>query len=769
MARALLSVVMAATLVFGAVPATAFAVDGNQSPAASEEVLTASSSGQPTISDVFTDVPEDQWYAFDGWVSYVKGFGLMNGLQDDKGNETGLFDPEGNVLRAQVAVVLWRMAGSPTGGKEDFTDVAKGDYFYDAVVWAVNEGITTGRDDADGNPTGLFDPLASVTREELSAFIMRYAASTGFDTSSQADLGIFPDESDISDWARTFFSWCVYEGIITGVDLDSGPDYAKPQNTATRAQLAKIITVLHRDVLDARPGTTVDYAEGVIDASAAAQATKAEFNDNSVELTVQNVPSAVGVGDIVMIGSSEALPFGAAVKVASISRSGNTATITGTRPEYTEIYDDIVIDEEISIAGAQPASTEADQDIAVLGLDPYRFDYTLDLGDGNSVTFTGAVRNIQGHAYAIPPLTLGAPSYADIDFSADIYVSASGTVQSLPSDMRKIQVLSVPVPFASVPGAGVYVNVYLTFSVTGKVTASLTCAVTADVDKSWWKPMTATGNARVVDSNFEVAAQGRSGLKAETALQVAGWPLISPSIEAGLAAEASVKSHITKPFVCTDVTGWVYLTVMATLVEDISDGEWGIKEDLWTKKDSPFKLPLLHFEDGSRVPQCTWKDTFDIFSSIPSSYNHTSGVGGWATELTVKPEGRIAGSFQDIDMGSRTIYHCKFTGFFSKPQKISDTHYVMTVEKLSFAEEPGTVTYKDGVRYEASRPAGISEGQEFHLYLKGESMSNLPEDVIWAGSTIGQWTQSDQTLNKTIFVGKDSDSFYSLFYSLPNS
>ncbi len=191
----------------------------------------------------FDDVAADAWYA--EFTEYVHEQGLMSGYKY-RDELTGIFGPEDAVTRAQVATVLARHAQGDEGqgtGKV-FSDVPADAWYAGAVEWCQKQGIVTG-DMVDGKPVGTFRPDAQVKREELAAMVFRYASQCG-EQAETSDVGGFPDAADISDFALEALGWCYTRGIITG-HSDSG--LLKPKDSATRAQLAKILTVLVRDVL----------------------------------------------------------------------------------------------------------------------------------------------------------------------------------------------------------------------------------------------------------------------------------------------------------------------------------------------------------------------------------------------------------------------------------------------------------------------------------------------------------------------------------------
>lgn len=178
----------------------------------------------------FVDVADDAWYSES--VEYVYLRGLMAGTGDDT------FSPEGTMTRAMTVTVLYRLAGSPDpAGACPFADVAADAYYYSAVCWAVEQGITA------GTSADAFSPEHNVTREQLVTFLYRYAATVSVDMSYKlTSLTGFSDTESVSGYALVPFAWCVTNGIITGTD----EFHLSPSNSATRAQCAAILARFDR-------------------------------------------------------------------------------------------------------------------------------------------------------------------------------------------------------------------------------------------------------------------------------------------------------------------------------------------------------------------------------------------------------------------------------------------------------------------------------------------------------------------------------------------
>ena len=174
----------------------------------------------------FTDVFLKDW--FYNSVKYVYDNGLMTGL-----NET-TFGPYENLARAQFAVILHRMNGSPDiEYTNKFPDVADNQWYTDAILWASDIGVVTGYED-----TGKFGPGDNINREQMAVMMYRYANYLGYDTSARADISKYTDAGNVNEFAKEAMSWAVGTGIITGKYNETQLD---PQGNASRAECATII------------------------------------------------------------------------------------------------------------------------------------------------------------------------------------------------------------------------------------------------------------------------------------------------------------------------------------------------------------------------------------------------------------------------------------------------------------------------------------------------------------------------------------------------
>lgn len=172
----------------------------------------------------FTDVSVKEYY-FDAIAWAVKN-AITEGVNDT------IFAPGASCTRAQMVTFLWRANGSPepTVTELPFTDVAVDAYYAKAVLWAVENGITTGTSDT------TFDPDGVVTRAEAVTFLWRAAGNPA------ADGKLFADVESTKYYAEAV-RWAVANGVTKGV---SNTSFA-PGSACTRAQ---IVTFLYRDCMN---------------------------------------------------------------------------------------------------------------------------------------------------------------------------------------------------------------------------------------------------------------------------------------------------------------------------------------------------------------------------------------------------------------------------------------------------------------------------------------------------------------------------------------
>ena len=192
-------------------------------PASKVTVEAAFKASAPTGKNPFTDVPAGSYYE-DAVIWAV-----------DKGITTGTsattFNPNGICTRAQAVTFLWRAAGSPAAKSAvmPFTDVKAGSYYYDAVLWAVENGITKGTSDT------TFSPDATCSRAQIVTFLWRANGSPAVSGNSA-----FTDVASDAYYAAAV-TWAEKNDVTGGI----GGGLFGSNNNCTRAQ---IVTFIYRSV-----------------------------------------------------------------------------------------------------------------------------------------------------------------------------------------------------------------------------------------------------------------------------------------------------------------------------------------------------------------------------------------------------------------------------------------------------------------------------------------------------------------------------------------
>ena len=184
------------------------------------EVVFMKANGNPQTG-VFVDVPEGSYY------EEAVDWAVEKGITTGTGNN--YFTPDGICTRAQAVTFLWRVAGSPTPKTEAmvFEDVLDGSYYYEAVLWAVENGITV------GTSATTFSPELTCSRAHIVTFLWRAANSPSVKTDNP-----FTDVAADAYYIDAVL-WAVKHKITAGTTLST----FSPDEGCTRAQ---IVTFLYR-------------------------------------------------------------------------------------------------------------------------------------------------------------------------------------------------------------------------------------------------------------------------------------------------------------------------------------------------------------------------------------------------------------------------------------------------------------------------------------------------------------------------------------------
>ena len=193
-------------------------------PAAPATPTTPTTPATPAASGTFSDVPAGAYFAD------AVQWAVENEIT--KGTDASHFSPNAGCTRAQAITFLWRAAGCPAPDSRDnpFVDVAAGEYYNEAVLWAAENGVTSGTDSTH------FSPNAICTRAQIVTFLWQFerGALQGNAVNPFVDMPGYT-------WYTDAVLWAYHGGITSGTDAT----HFSPSATCTRGQ---IVTFLYRDM-----------------------------------------------------------------------------------------------------------------------------------------------------------------------------------------------------------------------------------------------------------------------------------------------------------------------------------------------------------------------------------------------------------------------------------------------------------------------------------------------------------------------------------------
>lgn len=192
--------------------------------------------------DASDNIDEDFQLKFDdvGEAAYYYRsvlWAVMNGITN--GIDAFHFLPEKVCSRAEAVTFLWRIAGSPepTTTEPQFVDVPQYTFYYKAVLWAAENGITLGMDETH------FDPSGILNRAQFVTLLYRYMGSEEVEGESP-----FADVQNADAWYYDAVVWAYQNGITNGIATDDGEREFRGSDACTRAMT---ITFLYRAFADA--------------------------------------------------------------------------------------------------------------------------------------------------------------------------------------------------------------------------------------------------------------------------------------------------------------------------------------------------------------------------------------------------------------------------------------------------------------------------------------------------------------------------------------
>ena len=182
--------------------------------------------GMSMTGSTFTDVNTGNWF-YQG-VRYVVEKGMAIPVSKN------YFGARQDATRAEIVYMLYQYDGAPSvSGNTSFGDVSSSAWYAKAVAWAAGNGIVSGQNQSTFNPNG------SVTREQLSAILYRYARYKGVNVTNTGDymVSAYSDKDYISSYAKDAVNWICNAGLLSG----RTETQLEPRGIATKAELSVMV------------------------------------------------------------------------------------------------------------------------------------------------------------------------------------------------------------------------------------------------------------------------------------------------------------------------------------------------------------------------------------------------------------------------------------------------------------------------------------------------------------------------------------------------
>ena len=207
-------------------PTTGIDPSPTPSPTPSQE---PSPSPSPVPDAGFEDVPQDHWAK--GYIDHLAAEGIVKGMSDT------VFAPEDKVTRAEFVTLLYRLGGEAVQEAESvmpFDDVLEHAFYTDAVIWAVENGITK------GTSSHTFSPMDQIAREDMALMAARFLEAMQIKLEETEETPSFSDVGEIRPDANEAVFALAKAGIMVG----KGNGTFDPKGVATRAEAAKVVDLL---------------------------------------------------------------------------------------------------------------------------------------------------------------------------------------------------------------------------------------------------------------------------------------------------------------------------------------------------------------------------------------------------------------------------------------------------------------------------------------------------------------------------------------------
>ena len=178
----------------------------------------------------FDDVNKDDWY-YDS-VTFAAKNGYMTGISENK------FAPMMSTSRAMISQIIYNLENTPkTMSKHNFTDVPQNAWYEQSL------NFTFDKDVVEGFPDKTFRGETTITREQLTLILYRYAKYKGYDPDTDVDMSKYEDFKNAGDWSKNSIKWAVKHNIIKGRTNTS----LNPTSALTRAELATVLKNFHSE------------------------------------------------------------------------------------------------------------------------------------------------------------------------------------------------------------------------------------------------------------------------------------------------------------------------------------------------------------------------------------------------------------------------------------------------------------------------------------------------------------------------------------------
>ena len=510
-------------------------------------------------------------------------------------NET-TFGPYENLARAQFAVILHRMNGSPDiEYTNKFPDVADNQWYTYAILWANEAGVVGGYTD-----TGKFGPGDNINREQMAVMMYRYANYLGYDTSARADISKYTDAGNVNEFAKEAMSWAVGEGIITGKYNETQLD---PQGNASRAECATIIMRFMEN-----GGGSGDNPEGIAYHEGVEEIRLDYELDTEKRIIVvydQEMIKDWKEGEIKVLVNEENNELTHAIKIETITRTSDRATIHYSDPDVNEVVSSVNVNgKEMQNGTITPAEgveflnaqSRANIEGSFDAFEEISFKKTIAKG----LDLTGSFK-IESIDYDLNiKLNWLNTKVNRVYFVVNSKFNAGlhGDVGNI-GDKIALAELRIPIAYGAIMIRG---TLYAVYNLDGTIDFQWEYTNTTGIDYKKGKLNFVNKNSSGI-KEMEMEASLRGGFAIEPGVELFSMDVMTLGAEYGKSFDAKLDVISIDPWkYCLQGDMYSYAKIYGELLPGILDKEFN-KELL--NKSNAFDLESLHFEETGLVDACT--------------------------------------------------------------------------------------------------------------------------------------------------------------------